>query len=77
MKEGLNTVIYQSQNEIWVIESSGWQKYQFKQNIKPIRLLFCETTEEFMQHIQDTTQEELITILLEELNNNQGVLYSQ
>ena len=75
-KEILNAVMYQTQNEIWVVESVWWKKYQYEKNIHPIRILLCQVTTKFMDHIQKITESELIKILLEELDSNPETIRS-
>lgn len=68
-------VIYQGNNEIWVISTSWWNKLLYDENIKIFRLLVTEVSQEFWKYTKEITKQELANILMQEMDKNPQTVY--
>lgn len=65
-------IVYQKKKGIWLCNASYWNKYQYENEIKPIRMAILEMSEEYVEMLMElfrTDKETFIEMLKDELNN--------
>ena len=73
-KDLIPVVIYQTNKKVWLIDRPRFNETRYYSNDNLIRLLRLDVSIWFLEHIQYATQEELVDILTDELNQNPSTL---
>lgn len=71
-------ILYQTKKGVWVVNKNQRDRYVYEEEIKPIRILICDITDEWIEAIIEifkSDKEQFIDIIQEELNQNFSTLY--
>lgn len=71
----LRQVIYQTEKMVWMIPVSKFNKFVYDNELKILKLMLCDCSNDFIERLKECNQEELVDCLMWELEESKETIY--
>lgn len=71
----LRQVIYQTEKMVWMIPVSKFNKFVYDNELKILKLMLCDCSNDFIERLKECSQEELVDCLMWELEESKETIY--
>lgn len=71
----IRQVIYQTEKMVWMIPVSKFNKFVYDNELKILKLMLCDCSNDFIERLKECSQEELVDCLMWELEESKETIY--